>query len=47
MLISPSPATLERHTDALLLAATTDDAHDDAQPVCRAALEALRGSQRP
>ena len=41
MLISPSPATLERHTDALLLAATTDDAHDDAQPVRRAALEAL------
>jgi len=31
------PATLERHTDALLLAATTDD----AQPVRRAALEAL------
>jgi hypothetical protein len=41
MLISPSPATLERHTDALLLAATTDDAHDDAQLMCRAALEAL------
>lgn len=37
MLISPSPATLERHTDALLLTATTDD----AQPVRRAALEAL------
>ena len=41
MLISPSPATLERHTDALLLAATTDDAHDDAQLMRRAALEAL------
>ena len=37
MLISPYPATLERHTDALLLAAT----NDDAQPVRRAALEAL------
>ena len=41
MLISPSPATLERHTDALLLAATTDDAHDDAQLMRRAALQAL------
>ena len=37
MLISPYPATLERHTDALLLAVTSDD----AQPVRRAALEAL------
>lgn len=43
MLISPYPATLERHTDALLLAAT----NDDAQPVRRAALEALNVLQRP